>query len=51
MDRRNGVGKPVLNLAPLGNGQVFTPAAPGLHVPVATGHLPSQHGQCVMATP
>ena len=32
-DRRNGVGKPVFKLAPLGNGQVFALTAPDLHVP------------------
>ena len=31
-DRRNGVGKPVFKLAPLGNGQVFALTAPDLHV-------------------
>ena len=32
-DRRNGVGKPVFKLAPLGNGQLFALTAPDLHVP------------------
>ena len=31
-DRRNGVGKPVFNLAPFENGQVFALAAPDLRV-------------------
>ena len=54
-DCGNGVGKPVFKLAPLGNGQVFALTAPDLHVPgipdVATGHLSSQHGHCVLAAP
>ena len=32
-DRRNGIGKPVFKLAPLGRGQTFTLAAPDLSVP------------------
>ena len=32
-DRRNGVGKPVFKLAPLGNEQMFDLTAPDLHVP------------------
>ena len=32
-DRRNGFGKPVFKLAPLGSGQIFTPVAPDLSVP------------------
>ena len=54
-DRRNGVGKPLFKLAPFGIGQLFTPVSPDLCVPgvssevFATGHLSSQHGQCVMA--
>ena len=32
-DRRNGIGKPVFNLAPLGSGQTFTLVAPDLSVP------------------
>ena len=32
-DRRNGIGEPVLNLAPLGSGQTFTLVAPDLSVP------------------
>ena len=32
-DRRNGVGKPVFTLAPLGSGQLFTLVAPDLCVP------------------
>ena len=32
-DRRNGVGKPVFKLAPLGSGQTFTLVAPDLCVP------------------
>ena len=32
-DRRNGVGKPVFKLAPLGSGQLFTLVALDLCVP------------------
>ena len=32
-DRRNGIGKPVFKLAPLGSGQTFAVVAPGLSVP------------------
>ena len=32
-DRRNGIGKPVFKLAPLGSGQTFTLVAPDLSVP------------------
>ena len=32
-DRRNGVGKPVFKLAPLGSGQLFTIVTPDLCVP------------------
>ena len=32
-DRRNGVGKPVFKLAPLGSGQTFTLVTPDLSVP------------------
>ena len=32
-DRRNGTGKPVFKLAPLGSGQTFTLVAPDLSVP------------------
>ena len=32
-DRRNGIVKPVYNLAPLGSGQTFTLVAPDLCVP------------------
>ena len=32
-DRRNGIGKPVFKLAPLGNGHVFALTAPDLCVP------------------
>ena len=32
-DRRNGIGKPVLKLAPLGSGQTLTLVAPDLSVP------------------
>ena len=32
-DRRNGVGKPVFKLAPLGSGQTFTLVTPELCVP------------------
>ena len=32
-DRRNGVGKPVFKLAPLGSGQTFTLVTPELSVP------------------
>ena len=31
-DRRNGIGKPVFKLAPLGSGQTFTLVAPDLCV-------------------
>ena len=36
-DRRNGVGKPVFKLAPIGNGQVFAFTAPDLRVPGIPG--------------
>ena len=32
-DRRNGIGKPVFKLAPLGSGQTFTLVASDLSVP------------------
>ena len=32
-DRRNGIGKAVFKLAPLGSGQTFTLVAPDLSVP------------------
>ena len=32
-DRRNGIGKPVFKLAPLGSGQTFTLVAPDLSFP------------------
>ena len=32
-DRRNGIGKPVFKLAPLGSGQTFSLVAPDLRVP------------------
>ena len=32
-DRRNGIGKPVFKLAPLGSGQTFAPVTPELSVP------------------
>ena len=32
-DRRNGVGKPVFKLAPLGSGQTFALVTPELSVP------------------
>ena len=32
-DRRNGIGKPVFKLAPLGSRQTFTPVTPDLSVP------------------
>ena len=32
-DRRNGIGKPVFKLAPLGSGQTFTHVVPDLSLP------------------
>ena len=57
-DRRNGVGKPVFKLAPLGGGQTFILVAPGLSVPGISHEvlqwvlsLSSQQASCVRAAP
>ena len=55
-DRRNGVGKLVFKLAPLGSGPTFALDRPELSVPgvspdVLQRSLSSQQGQCVMAAP
>ena len=41
-DRRNGVGKPVFKLAPLGSGQWFAPITPYLCVPGFPGEVLQQ---------
>ena len=41
-DRRNGIGKPVFKLAPLGSGQTFTLVAPDLSVPVISHEVLQQ---------
>ena len=38
-DRRNGIGKPVFKLAPLGSGQTFTLVTPDLSVPVISSEV------------
>ena len=41
-DRRNGVGKPVFRLAPLGHEQLFSVIAPNLCEPYISDAVPQQ---------
>ena len=55
-DRRNGVGKPVFKLAPLGSGQTFALVTPELSVPgvppdVLQHVLSQEQVSCVVAAP
>ena len=56
-DRRNGIGKPVFKIAPLGSGQTFTlvapdPSVPGISPEVLQRVLSQANiASCVMAAP